>query len=168
MNKSTNPPLVLAMARVLAYAIVDTSVSFTGRQRLFVDGKLLGKVPKIALCQSMDDSPTAANVLIFYCNDAWDILGIVGAETLGVAQAEVERCYSGISKKWILMQTTEIEAREWIRTNSHDVKCAFCGRFPSEVFMSHNSIVICKACIDEFHDAIHDDTDKQMSDQTEQ
>jgi hypothetical protein len=143
------------MARVLAYAIVDESVNFTGRQRLFVDGKLLGKVPKIVLCQSMDDSPTAANVLVFYCNDAWDILGIVGVETLDAAQAEVERCYSGISKKWIPMQVTEIEAREWIRTDSHDAKCAFCGRIPSETFISHNSIVICKGCIDGFHDAIH-------------
>ena len=65
MNCAANPPPVLSMARVLAYAIVDESIGFSGSQRLYVDGELLGKVPRLALCQPLSRNPTT-DVLVFY------------------------------------------------------------------------------------------------------
>lgn len=156
MNCAANPPPVLSMARVLAYAIVDESVGFSGNQRLYVDGELLGKVPKLALCQPLSRNLTT-DVLVFYCDDEWDVLGVTNAESLDAAQSEVEHYYPGISQKWIKKAVTESEAEEWVKTHHKDAICSFCGRLPFEVetCVSHASAVICNVCIDEFYEAIH-------------
>lgn len=156
MNCAVNPPPVLSMARVLAYAIVDDSIGFSGHQRLYVDGKLLGKVPRLALCQPLSKNPIT-DILVFYCNDEWDVLGVTNAESFDAAQREVERYYPGVTHKWIKREITKSEAVEWIKTHHKDTICSFCGRLPFEVetSISHGPAVICNICIDEFYEALH-------------
>jgi hypothetical protein len=49
---SDSPLPVLHAARVLAYAVVDSSVEYTERQTLYVGGELLGPVPRLAKGQA--------------------------------------------------------------------------------------------------------------------
>jgi hypothetical protein len=77
-----NPPPVLDSARLLDYAVLDESVSYSGHSSLFVDGKELGPVPCLAICQALD----GAGVLLFHCSDDWTVLG--AAEYLSVAEAK--------------------------------------------------------------------------------
>lgn len=151
-----SPPPVLSMARVLAYAVVDRSVNFSGHQRLYVDGKLLGKVPRLALCRPLG-AKLADTILILYCDIRWDVLGIANADSLEAAKSEAERCYPGISQKWIEKQVTESEAKEWLKVHCHEAICSFCGRFPFEMetYVSHGPVVICNVCIDGFYTTIH-------------
>lgn len=156
LNNLSIPPPVLSMARVVSYATVDESVGFSGRQRLYVDGKLLGKVPKIVICRPLRKNSTA-DLLIYYCDGNWDVLGVTQAASIVAAEREVERYYPGISRHWIAMAVTEPEAVEWIKMHHKDEICSFCGRLPFEfdAFVAQGSAVICSVCIDEFYGAIH-------------
>ena len=145
------PPPVLDMARVIAYAILDSSVEWTGRQRLYAGGNLLGAVPRLALCQNTSGPLT--DILLFHCNDEWEVLGASGGPTLEDAKAMAERAYRGISAKWVHLDTTPEEADRWIREHHKDIVCSFCDR-PLEVdnrMFTGKNASICAACVKELH-----------------
>ena len=139
------------MARVIAYAILDPSVEWTGRQRLFVGGQLLGPVPRLALCQNIGGDLT--DILLLHCNDDWESLGASGGPTLEDAKAEAERVYRGVSAKWIDTSTTPEQAASWIRAHYPDTICSFCGRLPTEfdLAVEGKGVQICSTCVQEFH-----------------
>lgn len=100
----TSPPRILAGAEVLEYAIVDDSVTFTGRLKLFHGDERVGRVARLAICKA----PDAPELLVFHCDDEWDIKGIQAwnnpdcpiVTTVEEAKARMESYYSGISIKW--------------------------------------------------------------------
>ena len=91
------PPYVLDSARVHFYAILDDSVTYTGRITTYVGGRLLGPVPRLAICENLAEDN---DFLILYCNDAWEVLGAGGSETLDGALFSAERAYRGLKEKW--------------------------------------------------------------------
>jgi ClpX C4-type zinc finger protein len=153
MPKSDSPPPVLDRARVIAYAVLDDSVQWTGRQKLFVDGKALGPVPRLALCQNVEGN--LKDILVFHCNDEWAVLGVSGGETLEAAKASAERAYRGVGARWIPTNVTEDEAKSWIEQNCADVSCSFCDRTPGDyqhlVGNKSGGVRICNHCIDEYY-----------------
>lgn len=155
---ATAPPPALDSARVIAYAIVDDSVQWTGRQKLFHDGKEMGPVPCLALCQNAWGD--WKDIHIFHCNADWEVLASGGASTLEEAQATAERAYRGINAKWVFVNTTEQEAREWIRKESPDMLCSFCERIPAEMkkLITGKSGSICNYCAAELHALMERDT----------
>ena len=153
---SDAPPPVLDMARVIAYAIVDESVHWTGKQKLFVGDKELGPVPKLALCQNVNGDMT--DILIFHCNDDWKVIGISGGKKLDNAKISAERAYRGITAKWISANVTEEEARAWIKENYPEMSCSFCERLAcnlQQLIESKSGVRVCNYCIDELYALIH-------------
>jgi len=150
------PPPVLLMNRVIAYAVVDDTVKFTGRWHVRVEGKALGRVPRLAIGQPLEEAFT--DTLLHHCDESWNVLGTSGKPTLEETLAHAERAYEGVGTKWIYVNTSVEDARNWIRRNHPLEICSFCGRFSYETktLITQNSSVICSTCIDEFHDAIHD------------
>jgi hypothetical protein len=143
------PPPTLGSAHVIEYAEVDASVRFTGRQTLYVDGKLLGPVPRLALCQNFD----ASDVMLFHCDDEWNVLGVGGGPTLEAARELAERAYAGISAKWIKSRFSREDAEEWLSESWGEGRCAFCGRTPHQVHLmvkGSTGARICDICISEF------------------
>ena len=67
-QQTAKPPPVLASARVLAYAILDGSVGFSGRSRVFVESRELGRVPRLVIAEGLE----AADVVLLYCDDDWN------------------------------------------------------------------------------------------------
>jgi hypothetical protein len=98
------PPRVLAGTEVLEYAIVDESVSFTGRLRLFHGDEQVGPVPRLAICKPAD----MPELLVFHCDEEWNVLGIQAwnspdrptVTTIPEVKTRMERYYAGISAKW--------------------------------------------------------------------
>lgn len=142
------PPPAIGSDRVIAYAIVDKAVHFTGQQRLFVGDKLLGRVPRIAICKSLRKD--LKDYLILYCSKKWRVLGVAGAKSLPLAKKEVERCYAGISDNWVTVNTSEKLAKRWLAENHPADVCSFCGQFAYEVeaMFTAPSAVICSACVE--------------------
>ena len=54
MTNQNPPPPVIDFARVIAWAIVDASVRWTGRQAVYVGEERLGPVPRLAICQNVN------------------------------------------------------------------------------------------------------------------
>jgi len=151
------PPPVLNFARVLAYAILDESVQWTGRQTLFYDGRQVGPVPCLSLCQNTWENHT--DILLFHCNAEWEVLGASSAPSLEEAQDSAENAYRGVSTKWIMLNTSEEDAREWIRHDSADMCCSFCDRIPPEIkqLVRGESAGICNYCLSRLHDQMENE-----------
>ena len=144
-----SPPPVLDCARVLAYAVVDASVRYVERKTLFVDGQLLGEVPRLAICQNIDQ----AELMVFHCDADWNVLGVAaGVYTLANAKAGVERSYQGIASKWIDTNISVAEAEAYLREQFGDDGCSFCGRMFYQVtqFFSGANGRICDDCVRKF------------------
>jgi hypothetical protein len=151
MTSADAPPPVIDMARVIAYAVVDDSVQWTGRQTIFVGREELGPVPRLALAQNVTGE--LKDVLIFHCNDQWEVLGVSGGATLEEAKSRAERAYRGITAKWIDRNVSIEEAKAWIEENYDHIFCFFCGRSPGEFqsLVTGKLASICNVCIDELH-----------------
>jgi hypothetical protein len=154
MTTTTNSPApVLDCARVLAYAVVDPSVRYIERKTLFVDGQLLGQVPRLAICQNIDET----ELMVFHCDDNWNVLGVAaGIYTMADAKAKVERSYQGIASKWIDTNVSVAEAEAYLREQFGNDGCSFCGRMFYQVtqFFSGANGRICDDCVRKFADLL--------------
>jgi hypothetical protein len=141
------PPPVLEGARVLAYAVVDKTVIYTGRSTLYIDGKLLGAVPCLAICEL----ETGA-VLLLFCDEKWNSLGIVESRSLAEAQKRAESEYEGLSTKWVSANVSEEEAARYLNEQGDSLRCSFCGKSPEEVqqMFSVATACICDGCVRSF------------------
>jgi hypothetical protein len=148
------PPPVLDCARVLEYAAVDSSVKYTGRLSIFVDGKALGAVPKLAICQNMGDDP---ETLLFHCSDDWSVLGAGAYPSVESARDRAEQGYAGISAKWHESPFTLEEAENFLSESWGNSRCAFCGKTPNQVHVlveGRTGAKICDLCIAELRRAM--------------
>jgi hypothetical protein len=148
------PPPVIANARVLEYAVLDSSVHYSGHSLLFVDGRELGPVPCLTICQELKD----ARILLLHCERDWTVLGTVEFASVAQAKDRAERIYPGVAARWIEMQITEQEALKYLNESSSDLRCQFCGRRPDEVeqIIEKGGSRICDSCIREFHQMLQE------------
>jgi hypothetical protein len=149
-----NPPPVLANARVLEYAVLGKNVSYSGHSSLFVDGKELGPVPCLVICQSFD----RAEALLLHCDRDWNVLGLAGYTSLAEAKQHAERIYPGVSAHWTKANVTEAKAPKDVKEDTGDLRCSFCGRGPEEVnqLIEKGGVGICDSCILELHQMLHE------------
>lgn len=142
------PPPVLDGARLLAYAAVDGSVTHDAKLALLVDGKPLGAVPGIAICEEQ-----AGGVLLMFCDDLWQSLGVTQCSSLAEAKSRAEREYSGLAAKWIDAKVTEQEAARYIKEQDDNLRCSFCGRSPEAVqqLFTADDVGICDGCVRDFY-----------------
>jgi hypothetical protein len=91
------PPPILDSSRVLQYACIDSDVEFSGQSLLFVNGKELGAVPCLAICEEKQ----SGGVLLVHCAINWEVLGCSAHESVEAAQVRAEGIYRGISTRWV-------------------------------------------------------------------
>src|SRR5262249_37449937 len=90
------PPAILDSAQVLFYAELDASVRYMGGAFVLIGGKIIDPVPRLAICHNLYDD----DVLLFRCDDEWNVLGAGGYGTVEKAQAAAEAAYAGVGGKW--------------------------------------------------------------------
>jgi hypothetical protein len=145
-KRALRPPPVLDCARVLHYVRVDKSVKYAGRTLLFVDGKELGRVPCMAICENH-----RVGILLFHCNRNWRVLGCSGHDSVASAKKKAEWVYPGLSKHWIASRVSKTKARRFLDRVLG--RCTFCGKRPDEVerLFGKRSAQICDDCVKQFH-----------------
>jgi hypothetical protein len=155
-SDALNPPPAIHGQRVLAFAVVDQSVRWTGRIAIFVDERPLDPVPRLAVAQPIDGGQEAS---LFFCDENWQVLAISGHQSVEAAKALAERGHDGLSWKWVAVNTNADEAREWLRENEGEMVCLFCGRDARsvEALVTQRLGTICDQCIDQLHAEMHDD-----------
>ena len=118
------PPPVLCGVRRLLYAVIDDSVGYRGHTSLYVDGKELGRVPRLFLgIENNREEP-----VLLHCDESWDVLGIGGYETVQETKDWAERIYPGLSSHWIEAPVTFAQAERYLDELYGDDRCSVCGR----------------------------------------
>ena len=142
------PPPVVCSDRVVEYAVLDDSVGFnSGHGLFFVDGKEIGRVPCLAICQAR----TAPEFVLFFCDSDWSMLGVATYDSVANAKKRAERIYPGSSARWVEAHFTEEEAIRYLNEIWADQICSFCGKRPDETltttFQGNGSVRICGKCV---------------------
>lgn len=154
LEDMNRPPPAIGSDRVIAYAVIDKDVRYTGEQRLYAGDKLIGRVPRIAICKSLQKGMSGH--LILFCSKSWRVLGIASANSLAAAKKEVERHYIGLADKWIAVNTSEKTAKHWLAEKYPQDVCHFCGQLSYEVEAMFPSpkAVICSSCVEAFSEEL--------------
>jgi hypothetical protein len=140
------PPPSLDYARVIAYAIVDHTVQWTDRQRLYVGEELLGPVPGLAIGQNLFEDGN--DFLLLHCDEDWNVLGVLPRPSIPQIKEAAERWYRGIEARWTAVENTAEAAENWIRAQETTVTCSFCDKLPPQVesVAFGNGACICNEC----------------------
>jgi hypothetical protein len=104
------PPPVLDCARVLEFAVLTPAVHFTGRSLLFVDGKELGQVPCLAICEDV----RTADILLFHCSRDWGVMGCSAHQSPEEAKVTAESIYRGVSSEWRALNVSREAAEAYL------------------------------------------------------
>jgi hypothetical protein len=142
------PPPVLDGARLLAYAVVDETIAHTGISTLYVDAKPIGAVPRLAVVQQ----ETGA-VLLLFCDEHWNSIGVVECSSLSEAQKRAESEYRGLSTKWVNANVSEREVARYMEEQNNAQQCSFCGKPPEAVeqLFAASTARICDGCVRDFY-----------------
>ncbi len=153
-----NPPPIIAGLYVLEFAHADESVRFEQRNTLNVGGEWLGRVPNLAICQPFERQ----EFMVQHCSEDWEPLGIAtGYKSVIEAKNSTERSYKGISENWDLTNNNMEDEKTKYDAELKTTSCSFCGRTILQITaMVGDDVRICNYCIDEFHDAIHQNDDE--------
>jgi hypothetical protein len=151
---SDKPPPVLGNARVLEYAVLGESVTYSGHSSLFVgkenEGlKELGPVPRLAIAEDLK----TGEVMLLHCDEEWDLLGVGGKyDSIAKVKASAERAYRGVSSCWIDGKISRDEALRFRDEMWTGQRCSFCNRTPPDFnkMVERNNVRICDLCVAEF------------------
>jgi hypothetical protein len=149
----TKPPHALANAAVIEYVTLPDFVHHVSTAGLYVNGKELGSVPCLAICQNVGKD----EFLLLYCDGEWNVLAVVACASVREARARAERQYPGVSICWTQAQISRQEASGYLDSLPGELRCAFCGRRPEEVktLFEKGGARICDSCVKEFCQLLH-------------
>lgn len=116
---------------------------------LYVNGKPLGTVPCLAICQDIETK----EALLLFCDDQWNSLGIASCASLTEAKERAEREYRGVSTKWINVNASEADVARYLKEQWDTDTCSFCGKRPDEInrMFQSDRARICDECIAAFY-----------------
>jgi hypothetical protein len=148
------PPAELAGSHIVEYAVVDETVTFTGRLTMYIGDQRLGAVPGLALGEDLK----TGEITLFHCNESWEIIAFqpLGKDSSGheasmaAAKSRVENYYQGISTRW----TPHPSSREEAVASAQAGECSFCRRSIYEIaniIEGPTGARICDICIRELH-----------------
>ncbi|HYL57364.1 MAG TPA: ClpX C4-type zinc finger protein [Candidatus Acidoferrales bacterium] len=147
----SEPPPAVSSQRVLHYALLDKDVGYnSGHGLILVDGRELGKVPCLVICQEAKTS----KFLVYYCDIDWEASGCSAHDSIAAAKTRAESIFPGSSAKWVEAHFTEEEVTRYLDEIWIDCRCSFCGKRPDQgveaIFKGSGNARICDKCVAEF------------------
>jgi hypothetical protein len=155
------PPPVLDSAQVLEYAVLDQSVTFTGKLHFYAGNERVGAVPHLAICRDLHTD----DLMLFHCDPEWGVIGVQAwngpaAEPVASVQdvkARADHYYTGLSQKWITHPASREEALAYHQERIGKDRCSFCNRSIHDIrFLveGNNDARICDLCVEKLHGQI--------------
>lgn len=88
-------------------------------------------------------------VLLFHCDNEWNVLGTSGGEDVEGAKKLAERNYPGVSARWTDLNTSIDSALEYYDEQTGRARCSFCSKRPFEIdgWIEGDNARICYSCI---------------------
>ncbi|MGH9515628.1 MAG: ClpX C4-type zinc finger protein [Terriglobales bacterium] len=145
-------PPVLDCARVLHYAVLDRSVTFSGRSLLFVGGKELGRVPCLAIAEDKETK----GVFLFHCTRKFRVLGCSAHASVREAKHRAETTYPGVAGRWVKSGVTKTKADRFLDGVFKRQRCAVCRKRPDQVqrLVRKSDLLICSDCVRELYEML--------------
>ena len=162
VTAKTPPPPAIGSARVLRYALLDSTIEYSGRTLLFVGGKELGQVPCLAICQNK----STPEIVLFHCAKDWNFLGCSAHQSVDAAKTHAEGIYHGVGRLWVDANISVRETEHYLDELWGETRCSFCGRRPDqgvEKLVGKDSVRICDRCVNEFYAEMHRDDDGDLN-----
>ena len=112
MSTIPEPPFLLDGAHVVMYAETGGHKTYTGKITVHANDAWLEPVPRLAICENLVDG----DILIFHCDESWDVLAAGSAKTVEDAKHTAECAYFGVSAMWVVYrlltpdESAELEA----------------------------------------------------------
>jgi len=97
-----NPPRMLDGAELVCFSEINSSVRPTGKTIHRKDGKILGPVTALAICQYSGEN----SFYLFYCDEKWRVLTDTFHVDLDAAKSQAEFEYRNISAYWKISAKT--------------------------------------------------------------
>ena len=91
------PPPIVDCSKLIAFAVNDQDVVYTGKQCLLVGGKLIGEQAGIVIIHPYN---LPDEYLMGFCNKHWRVKGVSAHKSVEEAKRRCEIYYAGISAKW--------------------------------------------------------------------
>jgi hypothetical protein len=159
MTEHLKPPPTLEACRVLEYAILDSSVRFSGHSNLFRGEKEVGPVPRLAICERAG----GGEYFLFHCDNDWTVLGIEAYESIAQARISAEEVYPGAAALWIDPHVTTQEAAMHLDELWDDRRCNLCGKTPLQFenprFIEKNGTWIYESCVKSCYELLQEDAE---------
>ena len=147
-RSAQRPPPMLMGYRVTHFLVRDKSIKFSGRSYLFVDGKELGAVPRLAI-----GAHKSEGYVLFHCGSSWNVRGTEASfDSVVDIKRSVARIYPGSFNKWRLSGVTIRQAEAFRRRVWKGLECSFCGKLPDEferMVESKTRMRLCNICFEE-------------------
>jgi hypothetical protein len=146
------PPLIHC-ARVLYYAIVDDSVRYAPKGKIFVGDVELGAVPRLAIVRNLVDD----GIMLLHCDEEWASLGVSGSGSVEDVMAHANRRYEGLEGKWCKALYSDAAFAKAVADQYRDHGCSFCGRYHFQIdamVVEGDRAAICGDCIQRLHAAL--------------
>lgn len=144
---------MLCSARVIEYAVLDDTVTYTGRHTLYVGGEELGPVPCLAICQNLDGN----FMYLAHCDKHWNVLGASGSgtepDTIEKIKMKAEEEYRGSLSKWQSLEISKDDAIRFEELLNEGLVCGFCYQiFATDGELFHGAYgTICPSCVEELY-----------------
>jgi ClpX C4-type zinc finger len=142
------PPPVLATCRILWHATIRKPAQYSGHSHLFVNGREVGPVPRLAICENLARREEGAALL--HCGRNWSVLGVAGYKSIREARARAAHIYPGVEKQWIRGTVSKRQAIAYLNEVVwRGQRCGFCGKRPYEVgqWFTGRGASICDGCV---------------------
>ena len=123
------PPIMLDGARVIEFAVLDSTATRTGHVSVVVEGVSLDLsiVSRLVIAEN----PVEEGVFLLHCNDRWETVAAGHHDRLDAARASAEHAYSGISVRWTKYRDLTAEERAEVETTRAFLR-EMAAEYPSE------------------------------------
>ena len=115
------PPPIIETAKLIKYSDTSPPVAFTGVQKIFVDGNLMGAVPGIAIGQQISDD----TFHLYLCNEVWEVLAVVEGRSVSDLTSKAERWYHGLNERWHDTPYSAEDCDKFLNNDRGDMRCSF-------------------------------------------
>jgi len=104
-----HPPIMLDGARVIEFAVLDSTATPTGHVSVVVEGVSLDLsiVSRLVIAEN----PVEKGVFLLHCNDRWETVAAGHHDRLEAARASAQHAYSGVAARWTKYRELSAEER---------------------------------------------------------
>ena len=140
----------IASGPTLQYVVVPDDVEFVNQGRLWTDGRLVERAPRLVITRDC----VRGEVNLLFCDERWRILHATADASVTEARRWAESFYPGLEPHWVDLGVTDEAAEAYMEKLRRSQGCSFCRRAPAEHYGTQFQVRrtrICGNCVKDLY-----------------